>query len=68
MSKTAIDYTLEVLTLLPALVQTGIAVESILETTAGVLRAAQTEGRDPTTQEWDDLNAVVQGLRTALDE
>lgn len=68
MSKTAIDYTLEFLALLPSLAQLGEDVKAQLDTTAGVLRGAQAEGRDPTTEEWDAINAVVAGLRTKLDE
>lgn len=62
----AIAYALQLLNALPALIQAGHDVSELITDTRDRLKNMETEGRDPTPGEWDDLNARVGLLRGDL--
>jgi hypothetical protein len=55
-----------VLQLLPALLQAGIDVMGLLQSTNKVITDAQAAGRDPTDAEWNALDAQIGALRAQL--
>lgn len=55
-----------VLQLLPSLIQAGIDVMDLINSTNGVITKAQAEGRDPTDSEWNALDAQISALRAKL--
>lgn len=52
-----------ILTALPPLIQAGMDVMALLESTNGVIAKAQAEGRDPTDAEWETLDSMLTDLR-----
>lgn len=62
----AIAYALQLLNALPALIQAGHDVSELITDTRDRLKNMETEGRDPTPGEWDDLNARIGLLRGDL--
>lgn len=61
-----IAYALQALEAIPTLISTGQSVVSLVEHSTSVIKTAQAENRDPTDQEWSDLNALIDSLRTQL--
>lgn len=49
---------------LPALIQAGAEVLELIKNTSKSLKAMQAEGRDPSDAEWEELNALVETLRS----
>ena len=65
MESLILKYALQVLTAIPQLIQAGEDVYKFVSDTNHSLEAMQLEGRDPTAEEWDTLNALSQKLRDA---
>lgn len=61
-----IQFALQVLQSLPALIEAGHNVSTLLKSSAAALRQMGEEKRDPTDDEWADLNTVIDGLRSEL--
>lgn len=59
-------YALQVLNILPQLLQAGKDIGGILETANTALKAMQENGRDPSAEEWAALNAQIDMLRKDL--
>lgn len=59
----AISYAIEALNLLPGLISAGMDVVEFATKTSNGLKVMQAEGRDPTDEEWNALNATVEELR-----
>lgn len=55
-----------VLELLPSLIQAGINVVGLIESTSATIKLAQSENRDPTDAEWAALDAQISALRAQL--
>lgn len=62
----ALELATLVLSQLPSLISAGIQVKGLIDNTNATLKAAQDQKRDPTAQEWDDLNAQIDDLRKQL--
>lgn len=62
----ALAITTTVLQLLPSLIQAGIDVVGLINSTNSVISAAQAAGRDPTDAEWNALDAQISALRAQL--
>lgn len=60
---TALAFAIEALNVLPGLISAGMDVVSFITKASDDLKKMQSEGRDPTDEEWDALNNVVQDLR-----
>ncbi len=60
---TILSYALEVLNALPGLISAGVDVYDFINTTNDNIKKMQDENRDPTDQEWSDLNQLVEALR-----
>lgn len=63
----ALSFAIQVLNLLPGLIQAGIEVASLIQTTATALKAMHDEGRDPTDAEWEALHAATEASLARLD-
>ncbi len=63
---TAIAYALSLLTEVPTLIAAGKSVVDLVQTGSAALKTMQAENRDPTAQEWSDLNAQIKALRDEL--
>jgi hypothetical protein len=63
---TAISYALQLLTELPGLIQAGTDVMGALTKGREKLTQFQAEKRDPTPQEWAELNEQISALRSEL--
>lgn len=61
----AITFALAAFDVLPGLIAAGMDVVSFISKTSADLKAMQAEGRDPTPEEWDTLNKVVEDLRAS---
>jgi len=66
MELTAIAYALQLLQAIPTLLAAGRDVAAMIEQGSTALKAMQAEGRDPTPEEWDALNATIAALRAEL--
>jgi hypothetical protein len=64
----AIAYAIELLTQLPAIVSTGMEIETAVKNGIAALQTMQAENRDPTPAEWDALHATLESLRQQLDQ
>lgn len=62
----ALAMALQLLNALPPLIAAGIEVKGLIEDQAAKLKVMADEGRDPTQQEWDDMNAKIGELRAEL--
>ena len=51
---------------LPPLIAAGLEVKGLIEEQSAKLQDMANSGRKPTDQEWDELNAKIQALRTQL--
>ena len=68
MPVTAIAYALELLTSLPGLINAGAQVVDLIQNGQAKLKAFDAEKRDPTPEEWSDLNASIAAKRKELHE
>lgn len=59
-------FAVNLLTALPALIQAGVDVTNLVNDSADKLKSMQDEKRDPSPQEWADLNAQIAALRGEL--
>lgn len=66
MNTTALTMALQLLQSLPALIAAGAEVKGLIEDQTAKLKDMADTGRDPTQQEWDELNAQIDKLRTSL--
>lgn len=66
MNTTALMMALQLLQSLPALIAAGAEVKGLIEDQTAKLKDMADTGRDPTPQEWDELNAQIDKLRTSL--
>ena len=62
----AAAFALQLLQILPGLLEAGLEVQGLIEATSAKLVIMQEEKRDPTDAEWEELNAAVDELRTKL--
>lgn len=62
----ALMYAIQVLQALPTLIAAGQSVVTLVEQTNARLRVMQDERRDPTPEEWAELNATIARLRGEL--
>jgi hypothetical protein len=63
----ALMFAIQALTLLPGLIQAGVEVVTLIQTTTTALNAMQAEGRDPTDAEWAALRAAGEAALARLD-
>ena len=61
-----ITFALTLLESLPDLIRAGKDVLSLIEHGTAKIREMQDEKRDPTTEEWDELNARIKALHDEL--
>ena len=61
-----IAFALQLLNVLPGLVNAGINVATLIQDSRAALQKMQDENRDPTPEEWDALNQKIRDLRQAL--
>ncbi len=66
MNTTALMMALQLLQSLPALIAAGAEVKGLIEDQTAKLKDMADTGRDPTPQEWDELNAQIDNLRASL--
>lgn len=64
---TALALALNVLEVLPGVVTAGEDALQLIQSTSATLRVAQSQGRDPSPNEWDAINAQIEKLREVLD-
>ncbi len=62
----AAAYAISLLTELPGLISAGKDVIDLIKSSQTALASMQDQGRDPTPQEWSDLNAQIKALRDEL--
>lgn len=62
----AIAYALQLLAALPSLIEAGVNVRNMIEKGRERIAAMQAEGRDPTDEEWAELNAEIEALNRRL--
>jgi len=62
----ALVYATQLLGALPALLEVGANVMGLITTGSARLQQMASEGRDPTAEEWDELNARIAALRGEL--
>lgn len=62
----AIGFAIQLLTALPSLVKAGMDITALVQDSTAKLNQMQAEKRDPTPEEWDDLNAKIKALREEL--
>ena len=66
MNPAALLFALQVLESLPALIAAGQSVVGLVQQSSEAVRRMVDEKRDPTTEEWDELNAITAALRGQL--
>lgn len=57
---------LQLLQVIPDLVAAGVEVKGLVDEYSTKLNAMAAEKRDPTAEEWAELNATIQRLRSQL--
>lgn len=62
----AVALALQVFTILPSLIEAGLEVKELIETTQAALAKMQAENRDPTEEEWATINSKIDALRAQL--
>lgn len=62
----AIAFASQILSMLPTFIQAGMSVVEFSTWGAEKVKAMADEGRDPTPEEWDELNARTAELRRRL--
>ncbi len=60
---TVITYAVEVLNALPQLIVAGVDILQFLHDSNSAIKKMQVENRDPTNEEWDALNKIIEDLR-----
>lgn len=63
MPLTALGFAIEILGQLPGLISAGVDVISLINKTNDSLKDMQANDRDPTDEEWQALNDLVEELR-----
>ena len=66
MTPSQLAFALTVLQALPGLIAAGKDVAGLLQKTANSLTKMQAEGREPTAEEWADMNTIINDLRAIL--
>lgn len=66
MNTTALMMALQLLQSLPALIAAGAEVKGLIEDQTAKLKDMADTGRDPTQEEWNELNAQIDKLRASL--
>jgi N-acyl-D-aspartate/D-glutamate deacylase len=66
MNPTTLNLALNLLTALPGLIEAGANVVAVVQHGTAKVKQLQTEGRDPTPAEWDELDTMINGLRGQL--
>lgn len=66
MNGTAMLMAIQILQALPALIKAGVDITALVEDQAAKLKKMDEEQRDPTAEEWDDMNRIIDGLRGHL--
>lgn len=61
-----LDFAMQLFNLVPMITQGIQGAQEALEWGVGRIKDMQSSGRDPTAEEWDELNSRTAGLRTAL--
>ncbi len=59
----AIAFALEALNILPSLIGAGVDVIELINKTSDSLKEMQATGSDPSPEQWDELNALIEDLR-----
>lgn len=62
----AIAFALQALEAIPTLLAAGQSVVGLVQHSSAALKLMQTENREPSSQEWADLNATIASLRDQL--
>lgn len=62
----ALTYAMQVLTLLPTLIDAGQSVIGLVQHANAALAKMTAENRDPSDLEWSELNATIDALRAKL--
>lgn len=62
----ALAFVAQILGILPGLIQAGVEVTGFIQKYRDRIDEMATTGRDPTQQEWDELNAEIARLRGEL--
>lgn len=62
----AVALALQVFSILPSLIEAGLEVKELIETTQAALQKMQDEKRDPTPEEWNAINNKIEALRAQL--
>lgn len=57
-----------VLRVLPSLIQAGTEVVQLVQHTNTLLDTMQKENRDPTSDEWDNINKLIHDLESQLEK
>lgn len=60
---TALAFAIEAFNVLPGLISAGMDIVDFVNKTNTALTAMQAENRDPTDEEWEALNKVIEDLR-----
>lgn len=61
-----IVYAIQALETLPTLISGSIEAVKFIEDAVKALKTMQAENRDPTPEEWDSLNALIEQLQAQL--
>ncbi len=64
----ALSFAIQVLTSIPGLISAGIDVVDMINKTTDDLNKMQAENRDPTDEEWDALNKIIEELRAKISD
>ncbi len=59
----AISFAIEAFNTLPGLIAAGMDIIGFITKTNDALKLMQAEDRDPSDEEWDTLNKVIEDLR-----
>ena len=62
----ALAYALQIMTALPALLQAGLDVKDLIESTRDRMKEMHDENRDPNDADWAELNEKIDALRAQL--
>jgi hypothetical protein len=66
MNPTTVGYALQLLSALPSLIQAGVEITSTVTSATQKLAELNAQGRDPTPEEWAELNGRIAKLRGEL--
>ena len=62
----ALTYAIQLLSALPALIDAGMSIKNLVSDSTAALNKMQAEKRDPSPQEWQNLNDQITALRNQL--